>query len=613
VTRYVASTMLCVSLLAVQIGLAPDSAAGASRAVPAKAAVTPFVDFQNSSPIRTAVELSLSVPQIRNLVCPKSRVNGEPALGVALSDAARFVDQNSTLAARRSLENSPLTSTKRRAEAEGAAGWADGKPQAALDAFLRAHSLDKNDPLPFLDASASLTALGKPRDGLALADAAAKLKDPAHPPLGIDVVAIALNDRGNALLSLGRYKEAIDALSAAVGRAPMLSEADANLAAARLCSGEPSPAGKLLAAGARRGHFKEVPNAVPPPGRQTKPAAGDVFDLSHGKKAKIAALPITPRPSLSPGYYAFYHQLLQKYEDQLLATSADLSKLSNASQNRKHPLNAVTAQRTSDILSYISNAGPDPALESLLLVLDNAGKAANNVVSSWDPYQACWGAKHHDQFAKSLGAYDQAMRKYEAEFYSYATGLEANLSDPISHAMARDYVQLSEINWSIAVLLPADSFENMESHQKACFTREDVTVNPPPSLPNGKAPPCPNQIFKVINALASLIHGISLTGDCEKFEAEITSPGPLGLFGRISVNRAGEVSIFAGPHAHVSVPIIGSATLQDGIYVRFTSSGQISDAGGRIEYSGHFGNADFGDKMDFSVAGVNPIVTAVGR
>jgi hypothetical protein len=53
--------------------------------------------------------------------------------------------------------------------------------------------------------------------------------------------------------------------------------------------------------------------------------------------------------------------------------------------------------------------------------------------------------------------------------------------------------------------------------------------------------------------------------------------------------------------------------LKDGLYIRFDQGGNVTDFGGRVEGSGNIGKATFGDSMDFTLIGINPIAGAIGR
>jgi tetratricopeptide (TPR) repeat protein len=101
----------------------------------------------------------------------------------------------------------------------------------AVATLLVAHELDDDDATPLVNLAAIANSQGLPGAALALLDAASKLqmKDDDS-PMGMRERASLLNNRGHALILLGRHAEAEKPLREALQLSPEMSEAARNLA-----------------------------------------------------------------------------------------------------------------------------------------------------------------------------------------------------------------------------------------------------------------------------------------------------------------------------------------------------------------------------------------------
>jgi hypothetical protein len=570
--------------------------------------------LSDAAPLSTAAEFTTTLDRQRAQLCAFTHgPTTVPSLSSALAAARRFVAAHSKGSARHKLDNSSFGRHEHRAEAFASAALLDQRPQAALEALLDAHHSAPHDPLPLVDAAPILTEAGLPRDALAFVAAASSLKAERHPPLGIDVKALALNNKGDALLALGRFKQAGKALRQALHRAPLLTEADINLAAADLCAGKPKSAGTFLAAGGRRQNFDEVQDAGTPPSQRENPPASEVFDLSQGiSGAQLPDLPYPSDPTQAPSYYDFYfNDQSPKFQNETQAIAAEGNQLGN--QRRAHPLNALTDRRTIQIMGAISNAEADPALKPLADAYYTARAQVDQFNANYDPYVSCYATSRHTQYKGLQQQLSQAVRDFYTAWYRHVTGLEANLKDPISHAIAANAIRHSaNAYFGNDLLERAEQWVFYEfGERNTCYTPAATSPQDPAALSTPPAAKCPEKLMEVVNFAASFIPGADVSFDCEKVTIEVSTEGVLGAFGRATLNRKGEVTIFGGPKASVSVRGLGSATFQDGIYVRFDSSGNVSDVGGRVEHS-ESGLITAGDSMDFSIAGVNPVAAVLG-
>ncbi len=108
---------------------------------------------------------------------------------------------------------------------------AAGDVWGAAATLLVAHELDEHDATPLVNLAAIANSQALPGVALGLLDAAAKLtmRDDDS-PMGMRERASFLNNRGHALLLLGRYKDAEMPLREALAMSPEMSEAAHNLA-----------------------------------------------------------------------------------------------------------------------------------------------------------------------------------------------------------------------------------------------------------------------------------------------------------------------------------------------------------------------------------------------
>jgi tetratricopeptide (TPR) repeat protein len=119
---------------------------------------------------------------------------------------------------------------------------AGGSNQGALAALLIAQTQAPTDGSLLVSAAVPLVQLGHAREALAFLDRAQQLGHLGPNLFGLNAKAIAQNNRGFALIALGRPHDAELALRKAVALEPELTEADQNLAVALMCEGKRAPA-----------------------------------------------------------------------------------------------------------------------------------------------------------------------------------------------------------------------------------------------------------------------------------------------------------------------------------------------------------------------------------
>ncbi len=152
------------------------------------------------------------------------------ALKQAIANAQARLNRDASPAAIAGLRKSPLSKSARSLQAAAVAAVVAGKPAAALAALLTAYDKEPRNPSVLVSLAGLLARLGMPSEALAFLDAADKLGASYPAPVGLKGQAIALNNRGYALLLLKRWKEADVVLRKAVALEPQLTEAARNLA-----------------------------------------------------------------------------------------------------------------------------------------------------------------------------------------------------------------------------------------------------------------------------------------------------------------------------------------------------------------------------------------------
>lgn len=105
-----------------------------------------------------------------------------------------------------------------------------GDVWGAAATLIVAHELDEDDATPLVNLAAVANSQGLPGVALALLDAASDLKmGDDDSPMGIRERSSLLNNRGHALILLGRHKDAEQPLRQALAMSPEMSEAARNL------------------------------------------------------------------------------------------------------------------------------------------------------------------------------------------------------------------------------------------------------------------------------------------------------------------------------------------------------------------------------------------------
>ena len=256
--------------------------------------------------------------------------------------------------------------TESRAIAAAAGALATGKPAGALAALLRAHQLKPADPVPLIDAAALMSDAGKGNEALAFLAAAQRLRLPRTHPFGIDWRAVIAANRGQALIVLHQYAQAQAALRSALRTAPLLTEADQNMAVAFDCQGKHASAQKFLVAGVARQAFPPTDYIEQTPGDpygQLDPA--EVLDITQGQQLTLENLKLPQ--SITEGH-AMRLPLIQLSNQQpplIGQANQQVSAEQTLLNSRLAHKSFATRQRTNEIEQAVAGASSELDIKPL--------------------------------------------------------------------------------------------------------------------------------------------------------------------------------------------------------------------------------------------------------
>jgi hypothetical protein len=499
------------------------------------------------------------------------------------------------------------------AAAAGALGR--GRPAAALSAFLRAHDLAPRDAAPLIDAAPLLSQAGRGRAALALLDAAAHLKAPKTQPFGISWKAVRTANRGQALIVTHQFGAAARTLKSALRAAPLLREAEQNMAVAEECAGKKDAQQYFLGAVRRqtfaRGDYVE--RGPDNPFGQLNEA--EVLDTSHGQTLTLPTFKY-PR-TMDEGWIQAQEWLSLEEQNAETDQTAAISKLnaeSAALAKQQAKANPATRQRTQDILMAVGAAGLDPKIRAL-------GDKAANLQDEFSRLQlqgygqgGCINGGLHGQWLSAVQAYDTAQRAYAVALYRRQTAFAANLRNPLAHEVGVDTAR-HDVVFNEFLLIDAGKL--LSGYDRICDKNPPGAGDENPEsgqTQTPSSPPCPSGIGGPDFSLNLLVFSFSVTCEDVTVEAEV-GEGWLNGFVSVSHNFGkGSNTIYAGAQAGAKVnvgPLTGGATARGGVYVTFGSDGGVQDVGlrGTTSVSAQVGG-DAGGSA--SISGPETSISLVG-
>ncbi|SMB78238.1 hypothetical protein SAMN00790413_06565 [Deinococcus hopiensis KR-140] len=512
-----------------------------------------------------------------------------------------------------------------------AAAMAAGSPRLALALLLAAHRANPESAWTLVNAAGVLSLAGLPTEAVAFLDQADRLGGSWPAPGGVPGRALALSNRGHALLGLGRWKEAETPLRAALKLAPDLAEAHANLSEVLLCQGQLDAATREARAAMRRtpdsqagadlplkesvpnrhgGGLQSVTNAA------SRRPARDLFDLSRGATFNLPPLKLPRHRRDAIKLHEHYLQLERTGQAELRAISAQAARRSNEAN-----LDAGEQRWKRLVDQAINTASFEPELWGAYRAAWEAhyafwdavprfAEARNTALRAASDFPSCAARDEARDKAEALYlgglrpfavGQEHAMAHYVSLLVKHQTALAANLPDPAERAAARLRIESSAKSLFYGPIVGA-AIQMSDVSKTVCDQNslQPVSLDLPP-LPELSADPCGGVVAsgklksKVpLPTLKAAGLGLSFGVSCRGLDLElsprISAAFGVGLFTGAKLDWNGSGTLFFGIKAELKQPkgTPGSSVNKSGLgvkesmYLKFDGQGVV-DAGLRIE------------------------------
>jgi len=506
------------------------------------------------------------------------------------------------------------------AQAFAFAAMSDRRPDGALAAMLHAHELEPQSPLILINAAGMFATLNMPNEAIALLDAAAALPEPvaAETPMGIPAAHLAANNRAYALLLQGRWQQAEAILDPLVQSGTDLSEARLNLSQAHLCQDEDEDAVRMYRLGARRLLCGGVTEWDPP--IQLPPDL--TLNRSAGKLFTLPPLGTFQKPEQAESVYNYSLELIQRSTERA-GELQDLIDANTDARNQRPRPGPLTEARFNNITTTAMRVMYEPDIEALYQAVadkdarlwelaDEQGAewlALADDYPDWNAYvDACRSLlrSHVPQWMSEYGEFEANLETLTTAKYAAMTGTAANLADFLNH----EYVMLrieSEMNTDVDWrLFNLNAYaEQIWAFWTYCEGVAEATQNEDSQAQYDRPDRCPDALTRGKVGI-NILGLVTIRANCELFEAEISGPGLMTVFGQVTVNmRNKTTTFFAG--GKIQAPTgMGRLSVNEGFFVRVGENG-VSDLGMKVTSSADvgpgqfFGNID-GPGIEFGVA-----------
>ncbi|WP_157465413.1 tetratricopeptide repeat protein [Deinococcus apachensis] len=545
----------------------------------------------------------------------------------AIANLEKLMDARGGKAARAKLEAVLKGRSALQASEIAAAAVLRQRPVAAVQALLFAHRAEPKRAAHLVNLGGLTATLGLPNEALALLAEAEKLG--GHPR------AVLLNNRGRALILVGRYKEAEVALREAVKLDAWLSEAKRNLALALYTQKKTQEAVRFMRGGRRRSPELAKDAAEKPvepvtmngPQDEGEAQAGVehwapsalVFDLSRAKDGHLPALPFPRDVAGLPQYARRMQALRLEYVQRAQSRAARTNALVEQMRQRGASGDAVASARVAAISHVIEAYRSEPSVRALWSKVDQhvhfmdpineqLGEVIGESTLAEIPEVAACGSdtrcQHEVQerhrllrcaaVTTAFGKWRAGMRELDSltaqafrPTYRILTGLIGNVSDPLTYELLRLELQ-SRVETLIEtdVLVPAQQGADLWTVVQAttpCGKTPELEQEVAASLE--EPGPCPiRDPYKV--TLDFVVAEVSF--NCEKVAVEVEGPGLVLVdsFAEVEFAFEGHMTVFAGVKAGLEVGAyqVGPGG-KAGCYLTVDRSLQLVDVGAKASVS----------------------------
>lgn len=507
----------------------------------------------------------------------------------------------------------PEAATADTAQAFAVAAIADRRPDGALTSLMVATEKAPNSPMILISTAGILNNMGMPNEALAFLDRAQTLPGEMASPLNIPGEQIAANNRGHALMVLGRWTEAEAVLRPIVEAETELAEVRTNLSIALLCQDEDEEAGYVYRLGERRNLYDLV--AIEETGGRLP--LDLIYDRSAGQTLALPGIPVAATAEQTESMMPRYADMLNSHIERNGQMINRINTLTDEILQRQPSQPLLTSLRYANVIGAITSADQEPHIEQLA----QAAAAAEEAFAEMDTdheaeleelfelfatgalppeqfFPACqdllrgqWGSKR-----LALHAYEEARRDQAAALYYEQTGLAANLADPLHHEVA-SLMAAQNAEAAYGDMMGPYSVANTETAALWLLCEgPPLGTSAAGEDPNfNEAERCSPFVRGV--KLGVKIAGLTINVNCELIEMEASASAAMGLFGQVTVDfHQNTVTAFVGAKAKIS---IGAAELsaKEGLYVR-ANKGGLTDAGMKVSTSGSITNGTIAGKID---------------
>ena len=556
----------------------------------------PMVTFNDWLADEPDAEEAEDLVQGKPLACTPSP--GGPALSLkrALANIDAYLKARSPDGVKQ-FAASPAYRDANEAEIAAAEALLRELPGAALAATTRAHRLEPKEASHLVNTAAVATAVGLPREALALLDASLRLDDKVPNAWGFNRQAVQLANRAHALAATGRFAEAGSTAEAAEALEPYLTEAAATSSTAALCENNVPKAVQKLKKSRRR-------NWPPFP-----------IDESLGKAQGLRKLHLPGYPGQAESFDTYYElqsnrlradqtariqrantheaNLRSKGEDRLTQRQGNRLMVALYASDETPQLQAQYAEihRLVDevqdyrIRFFCRDSDCEPEAHYYTQFFEEASE-----VCEGDPRRDCFEIEMNNRCRPALKSYHQGwLTRMEtlwakADAYHRASSkrmsaMAANISDPDRHALALIQIAAAEeARYSLLMQQAAFWAHDIQIRADHCVeTPEDPAIAPEDAAA-AAGDPCTDKIkpFNVVLPLGPA----AIKFSCEKIQFTANGRGWIRAFSEISYDyRAGRLTVFAGSQAEIGAGV--KVDFKSGLYLTVDNQG-FHDAGWRV-------------------------------
>jgi tetratricopeptide (TPR) repeat protein len=583
----------------------------------------PTTTFNDWLADRPDAEEAEDLAFVKRLACTPTP--GGPALGLkqALANVDRFLKARAPEGVQQ-FAKSPAYGNANRAEASAAEALLRKSPGAALAATTRAHRLEPKEASHLVNAAGVATAVGLPREALALLDASVRLDDQVPGAWGFNRQALVLTNRAHALAALGRFSEAERLADAAEAIEPSLTEAAATSSTAALCQ-------------------NNVPKAVQKLKRSRRRTPPVPVDESVGKEHPLRKVEL-------PGFPGQAERLDAFYDSESAQRSGETQKRINKQNQLEAALRAKKVDRLSErqggrLMSAVYSASETPRLKAQYAEVyrlvdevqdyrirffcrDSDCEPEAHYYTQYfeEALKACEGSDEPNCFEREINdrcrpplkSYHQgwltrmealwaATNVYHRALSKRMSAIAANIADPHRHALALLQIEnLEDAHYHLVLQQAAFWAHDVQIRKDHCVEPyEDPATTPDAEAAAGSGSPCTSKT-KPLNAVLSVGPG-ALKLNCEEIQFEADTGGWIAAFGEISYDyKAGTITVFAGSKGSLGAPGI-KGEFKSGLYIRVGNDG-FQDAGWRVgpQLTVGAGPVEYApkDEMDMSFVGI---------